>query len=109
MKEIYKGNIYMITNVSKDRLDFFKKYDVIDSSNIINATSKSIVAKENAYFIEINNKYIDLSNIKTLKDMRNILVLSKSYVDNNITIKKEEDITDPYIGQLYVKKLKRIK
>lgn len=109
MKEIYEGNIYMVTSVDKKKLDFFKKYDVIDSSNMIEATSKSILAKENARFIEINNKYIDTSQIKTLKNMRDILILAKSYTDNNITLKREEEISNPYVGQLYIKKIKRIK
>ena len=99
----------MITSIDKHKLDFFKKYDVIDSSNMIKVTSKSVLAKEKAYFIKINHKFVDISHIKTLKDMRNILMLAKSYTDNNITIKKEEEIINPYIGQLYVKKLKRIK
>lgn len=109
MKEIYEGNIYMVTSIDKEKLDFFKKYDVIDQSNTIKATSKSVLAKEDAYFIEINRKYVDISHIKTLKDMRNILVLAKSDNDNNMTMKKEDEIINPYIGQLYVKKIKRIK
>lgn len=99
----------MVTSVDKEKLDFFKKYDVIDLSNIIDATSKSVIAKEKAYFIKINHKFVDISHIKTLKDMRNILVLAKSDNDNNMTMQKEEEIINPYIGQLYVKKLKRIK
>ena len=99
----------MVTSVDKKKLDFFKKYDVIDQSNMIKATSKSILAKENARFIEINNKYVDTSQIKTLKDMRNILALVKMNDDNNIVIQKEEEIINPYVGQLYVKKIKRIK
>ena len=109
MKEIYEGNIYMVTSIDKEKLDFFKKYDVIDQSNMIKATSKSVLAKEDAYFIEINRKYVDISQIKTLKDMRDILILAKSYTDNNITLKREEEISNPYVGQLYIKKIKRIK
>ena len=102
----YIGNIYMITSIDKKALDFLKKYDVVDDDNLI--ACKYVLAKEDARLIKIHdNCYIDKEGIKSINDIKLIAELLKSNSTSNIIMKN--NIYDPYIGELFVKDIRKIK
>ena len=93
----YIGDIYMITSVDKDKLDFLKKYDTVDSDYL--CACKYILAMKDVSLIKYKGKYIDSTLISKV-DSNNI--------DNNNLFMVDE-IYDPYIGELFVRNLRRVK
>lgn len=95
--EKYIGDIYMITNINKDKLDYLKRYnliieDYLEACNYELAKSDAILYKiDGISYIEVENFH--KTNLNSL--------------DNNNILKHK--VYDPYVGQLFVKNIRKIK
>lgn len=106
-EDIYTGDIYLVINVDKKMLEEIKKCDIVlgDFSPACN----SILAKSEATLIKVADRYfIDIDSIKSNKDIENINYLIKSDSKNN-NILLRQGTFNPYIGQLYITKLRSVK
>lgn len=106
MDKEFIGNIYMITSVDTKLLKYLQNYDIIDDDNLI--ACKYVLAKEDTRLIKIHdNCYIDYDNIKKPNNFKIISSLIKNGDTSNLLM--ENNVYKPYVGQLFVKELRRIK
>ena len=106
MESEYTGNIYMITGINKKILSYLQKYDIIDDDYLISCNY--VLVKENVDLIKINeNCYVDSDSIKSANDFNNIATLINNGGTSNLLMKR--DVYNPYIGQLFVKDIKKVK
>ena len=94
--EKYIGDIYLITKINKKLLKYLSTNDIIDDDYLV--ACEYVLAKENASLIKKENYYIDVENLDE-KDLNNL--------HDNKLLKNE--IYDPFIGQLFVKNIRKIK
>ena len=98
----YTGDIYRIYKINNRLLDFLKKYDIVDED--MRAACYYELIKTNAKLIKVGNYYIDIDSIEDTS-LDYICELANSNSDNNILIKTE--VNNPYVGELFVKNLKK--
>ena len=104
MIEYYTGDIYMITNINKEILNFLKNYDIIDEDYLI--ACKYVLAKKDAKLIKIDDNYIDVDSLKTPNDIKIICELLNNGDTNNVL---KSYVYNPFIGKLFVKNIKKEK
>lgn len=93
--EKYVGDIYIITNINYKLLELLKKYDIIDDDYLVACTYE--LAKSDAELLKIGFKYIETDNLR------------KTNLNNNNNYILSNEVYDPYIGQLFVKNVRKVK
>ena len=94
--EKYVGDIYIITRINNKLLEYLKKYDIIDDDYLVACTFE--LAKSDARLFKVGSKYIETSSLKKI----NLNSKNSNYI-------LSDEIYDPYIGQLFVKNVRKIK
>lgn len=94
--EKYVGDIYIITSINNKLLEYLKKYDIIDDDYLVACTYE--IAKKDARLFKVGSKYIETSSLKKI----NLNSKNSNYI-------LSDEIYDPYIGQLFVKNVRKIK
>lgn len=94
--EKYVGDIYIITSINYKLLDYLKKYDIIDDDYLVACTYE--LAKSNARLFKVGSKYIETSSLRKI----NLNNKNSDYI-------LSDEIYDPYIGQLFVKNVRKVK
>lgn len=94
--EKYVGDIYIITSINNKLLEYLKKYDIIDDDYLVACTYE--IAKKDARLLKVGSKYIEASSLKKI----NLNSKNSNYI-------LSDEIYDPYIGQLFVKNVRKIK
>ena len=104
--DIYIGNIMLITYVSQKILEDIKNID----GNIedFSVACNKVLAKKDVLLLKLNSSYfVDLDMIKSTKDMYYINYCLENNITDNILLKI--GTKDPYVGQLFIKNIKKIK
>lgn len=95
--EKYTGDIYIITNINNDKLDYLKSYNLI-TEDYLKACNYEL-AKSDVMLYKIDGiSYIEVENLSKT---------NLNSLDNNNVLKCK--VYDPYIGQLFVKNIRKIK
>lgn len=95
--EKYIGDIYIIKNINKDKLDYLKRYNLITEDYL--ETCNYELAKSDVMLYKIDGiSYIEVENLSKT---------NLNSLDNNNVLKCK--VYDPYIGQLFVKNIRKIK
>lgn len=95
--EKYTGDIYIITNINNDKLDYLKRYNLITEDYLEACNYK--LAKSDVMLYKIDGiSYIEVENLSKT---------NLNSLDNNNVLKCK--VYDPYIGQLFVKNIRKIK
>ena len=94
--EKYIGDIYIITSINYKLLELLKKYDIIDDDYLVACTYE--LAKNDAELLKIGFKYIETDNLRKTNLNSN---------NNNCILSNE--VYDPYIGQLFVNNIRKVK
>lgn len=95
--EKYTGDIYIITNINNDKLDYLKRYNLITEDYL--EACNYVLAKSDVMLYKIDGiSYIEVENLSKT---------NLNSLDNNNILKCK--VYDPYIGQLFVKNIRKIK
>lgn len=103
MEDKYIGDIYMITSIDYNILNYLKTHNIKDNDFLF--ACKYVLAKRDANLVKIDKYYIDIDALKTPYDIKNICELICSGSDSNNLLKN--DVYNPYVGQLFVKNLRK--
>lgn len=94
--EKYIGDIYIITSINYKLLELLKKYDIIDDDYLVACTYE--LAKNDAELLKIGFEYIETDNLRKT----NLNSNNNNYILSN-------EVYDPYIGQLFVNNIRKVK
>lgn len=94
--EKYVGDIYIITSIDYKLLEYLKRYDIIDDDYLVACTYE--IAKRDARLFKVGSKYIETSSLRRI----NLNSKNSNYI-------LSDEIYDPYLGQLFVKNVRKIK
>ena len=106
-EDIFIGDIYIIERTFKKLIAAVKEAN--PECEYLSPICYSIIAKEGAILIKVDeDNYVDLDGIRNTSDIENINeLLNSNSLNNNIIL--SVGTKDPYVGELIIKNIKRIK
>lgn len=105
----YVGDIYKVKRINKKLLiEYLNAGVLINDINEKNGPCETVLIKKDAILIKVSDNYfIDIDFIKDLQDCDYINFCLKQNIPDIIFLKR--GIFNPFVGQLFVRKLKRCK